>query len=705
MRRDRYALTFGAMLLVAVLVRLSNAITFPSLRAFDGFGHFTYIWFMADQWRVPLATTGWSFFHPPLYYALMASIWTVLAPLDPVVRLSVGTGLIAMIGLIHGVVAYALARATFPDKPIVALLAAGLMFFLPMHLYSAAFLGNEGLNAILCTMSLVAALWVLQRPGFARGTVLGLCLGAAMLTKFTSLAIVLGTLGTLALQTVIRRSWRRGGAAIVGAGVVMLLVCGWFYARNVMVYGNPFMVSRGEFMVRHLENFQSQGRRNFWEYVLFDPVVLRRPQWPRGVPLNGEFGADFPHSALRESVPTGIYANAWFDAGPGAVLPPITYSETSRRAGQILLTLGLVPSILVVVGVVVAFRRLWRQGWDDTYALMLVTFMTMLTLFVKAMNTVPMHAAVKATYLAPISLTFAFWLAVGANQLGELSRRWLARAAMVSAVLALVSVAVFTNNVFLNRGWITQVTDESAVWQNLYGVVEYAGGNRDKARALFEKAATTNWHLAHENLAFLALQEHRPLEALYLVRQAAAEQLKQSFGTRADRKQFDDTAQADYQNQIAVIQYGMGRLDLAWAAARRAFDYDGSIPEIRYDLALLTLLRAYGDPQADDPQRKLALAQSRKLLFAVAFDDPGFFEVSSLAGTMTVLGGDCENGLVEIRAAMARSRREFRRYPITTGQGNMHTAGLRRRVYIEELPEILRPEEQERRCSAEADLG
>ena len=41
---------------------------------------------------------------------------------------------------------------------------------------------------------------------------------------------------------------------------------------------------------------------------------------------------------------------------------------------------------------------------------------------------------------------------------------------------------VFTNGVFLNRGWIKEVTDDSATWQNLYGVVQYAGGNREKAR-------------------------------------------------------------------------------------------------------------------------------------------------------------------------------------------------------------------------------
>src|SRR5438309_3575573 len=207
MKRSHCALAFALMVVVGAAVRLNNVVTFPALRGFDGYGHFTYIWFMADQWRVPLPTSGWSFFHPPLYYALMAGIWTALAPMDAVLRLTIGTGFIALLGLVHAFAIYAIARPYFPGQHVVHLLAAGLMLFVPVHLYAAEFLGNEALNSVLCTLSLVALLWVLQRPNVARAALLGACLGAAMLTKFTALAIVAGAFATLALQTVFRRRW------------------------------------------------------------------------------------------------------------------------------------------------------------------------------------------------------------------------------------------------------------------------------------------------------------------------------------------------------------------------------------------------------------------------------------------------------------------------------------------------------------------
>ena len=702
MQRSRCTLIFILMLGVATAVRLNNVLTFPSLRGFDGFGHFTYIWFMAEHWRVPLPTSGWSFFHPPLYYALMASIWTLLAPIDPVTRLTVGTALIALLGLTQALAIYAITRRYFPGQQLIHLLAAGLMLFLPVHLYSAAFLGNEGLNAVLCSLSLVTLLWVLRRPSVTRAALLGLCLGAAMLTKFTAIAFVAGAIGTLALQTWARKSWRTGFGTLVAAGAAMLLVCGWFYARNVSMYGTPFKMSRDEFMVRHVEDYQSKGLRNLWEYVLFDPLILRRPQWPRGISLVGDFPSDFPHSALRESVLTGVFANTWFDGGTGIVLPPVTMSEVSRRAGQLLLTLGLVPSILVVVGIWTAIRRLWRDGWDDTLAAMLVTFTAMVALFVQATSTVPMHAAVKATYLTPASLIFGFWFALGADRLGRASPRWLHRAALACAFLAVACVVVFSNNVFINRGWLVEASTNSGPWQNLYGIVYYAGGDRGRARELFDSAAGNSWYLGDENLAYLALQDGRPLEALYHVRTAAQLQPRQSFGTRADRMHFNLNAQADYQNQMAIIYYRLGWMDLALAAADKAYQYDGTIPEIRYDLAVLKLAHALSRHGTGDGQITQAVAQSRALLLAATVGDPAFFEVEALAGSLDALDGNCERGMPTIRDALAPHPGQYRTYPVTTGPGNFHAAALQRRMHIEELPELLRPEYQLARCTAQA---
>ncbi|MFN2376341.1 MAG: hypothetical protein ABR538_07370, partial [Candidatus Binatia bacterium] len=589
MLRNRYALVLAILFATSWIVRLHNALTYPSLRAFDGFGHFIYIWFMAENWRVAPPTSGWSFFHPPLYYWLMASIWTVFEQVDPVARLRIGTALTATLGLTQGVVTLLVARRYFPGKPRIHLLATGLMLFLPVHLFTAGYLGNEPLNAVLCSLTLGVTLWVLREPGWRRGAVLGACLGAVLLTKFTALAFVAGALGSVGLQTLVRRDWRRGFLALMTASSVMLSMCGWFYVRNVVEYGDPFKVSRDEFLVRRHENLQSVGKRDLLEYVLFDPLIIYRPQWPRGVPLSGELPPGVTHSPLRESVWTGVFANAFFDAVGAQVLPPITQSEESRRSGQLLLGLGLLPSILVVVGIATAVRRLWKQGWDDTLGPMLLTFAFMVAIFVQATRTVPMNAAVKATYMTPASVIFAFWFALGSDRLAAWRPRLLPWLMGWCGVLALASVVVFTNGVFVARDWLDDASTNSPVWKNIYGIVYYAAGDRARARELFEAGTLVNWHLSFENLATLALEDERPLEALHHLRMAARYQPTQAFGTPEDKKTYNRITRAEHLNSMTVIYEKLGWREEGLRSAREALELDPSIPEVNYNLALLVL--------------------------------------------------------------------------------------------------------------------
>ncbi len=89
------------LVLIGIAIRVHNAFSFPVLAGYDGFGHFTYVWFMAETWRVPIPTSGWGFFHPPFYYALMACLWSALSGVDPITRLRVGIASVAVASLVH----------------------------------------------------------------------------------------------------------------------------------------------------------------------------------------------------------------------------------------------------------------------------------------------------------------------------------------------------------------------------------------------------------------------------------------------------------------------------------------------------------------------------------------------------------------------------------------------------------------------------
>ena len=683
---------------VAVAVRIHNVVVFPALRAPDGFGHFTYIWYVADTGHVPLATSGWSFFHPPLYYALMAGIWRLFAPLDPVTRLKLGTGLVAVLGLVHAGVCYAFVRRRFPDDRVVQVAAPAFLLFLPVQLYTAGYLGNEALGAVLCSLSLLFLLHVLEHPVGRRAALLGLGLGLGMLTKFTALGIVIGAYATIAVSSFVRRDVRSGIRLLTITTAVMLVVCGWFYARNVRTYGTPFQTSRDTLEVRRIENMQTKGERGLLEYVLFDPLVVMQPQWPRGLPLYGKVPADAPRGPLRESVWTGVFANAFFDAVGGQVIPPITHDDGSLRAGQVLLTLGLVPTALVLLGIVAALGSLRRSGWSNPDAAMLASFVAMLAIFVYSTRSVPMHAAVKATYLSPALAMFGFWFAHGLSRLRRAAPKLGVLALASCGLLAAASAAVFTLGAVVGSGYL-ELTPREPVWQNLYGVVAYAGGERERARALFEASASRNWHLAHENLATMALEEGRPVEALRHLRAAARWESRQSFGLPEDQRLIDHATQADYRNSMAVIYYELGRMSAATAMLRKSRALADGIPQASYNQGVLDLTAAL---VGQNPKQRDRLLKGAADAFGRAASlDAGFHEAWAMRAAAAALSGQCDVARTSLAAAAAAKRSGFRLYPMETGTGDQHGSGLRRRRRIEKLRVPLRGDVVQTLCASE----
>src|SRR5437762_7256892 len=104
---------------------------------------------------------------------------------------------------------------------------------------------------------------------------------------------------------------------------------------------------------------------------------------------------------------------------------------------------------------------------------------------------------------------------------------------------------------------------------------------------------------------------------------------------------------------MAIAYYQLGWLDLAQAAAEKAYRADPSAPETNYDLAVLKLARALSRTGTDERPLRQALAQSRVLLFNAAVIDPAFREVRALGGSLEALDGNCERAAQMIREALA----------------------------------------------------
>jgi len=206
---------------------------------------------------------------------------------------------------------YKLGCLLFPEEREVAAAAALTVAFTPGFLFTAGLVNNDALGAFLATSALVLLARIAQGDASWRTSgVLGLTLGAAALNKLSGLllwpfaGLVLiaaawgrekpqkpteahGSLRTFPWDSVPSDlRWRRllGAAVVFGVGV---LVCGGWYGRNYVLYGDvtglgPMlaMVGRREAGFGLRELLLTEGELIYLSYwAVFGWFNLAAPRW------------------------------------------------------------------------------------------------------------------------------------------------------------------------------------------------------------------------------------------------------------------------------------------------------------------------------------------------------------------------------------------------------------------------------------------
>lgn len=285
--------TFAALGVLAlfVILALSSAVATPLFEASDEAAHFLYAHSLAETGALPVIPTRadlnaaaaagdvvaqWSVesHQPPLYYAL-AAVLIASTDRSDIASLLRSNDLVFTWGLRAGNHNQWLhAPDITPDKAvravwIVRLFSLALACGTLWCIYRAAHLATGSAAAALASMlttasiptfaaistsanndSLVtllsaAAVWWtfrLLRFGLRRydWALIALILSAIALTKFTGLAVgvvVVAGLGAALRRGTITRS--QAGVVIAAVGGALALNAGWWYLRNVQLYGDP----------------------------------------------------------------------------------------------------------------------------------------------------------------------------------------------------------------------------------------------------------------------------------------------------------------------------------------------------------------------------------------------------------------------------------------------------------------------------------
>jgi hypothetical protein len=257
-----------------ISIGIVYALVTPVFEKPDEDGHYGYILYLREQRALPPLIFAGGFpseyKQPPLYY-LVTTLLTSGLPADPdpermlvtnpymdfsvpgyrndnrnvflhpphTTPLILGARLVSLLfGLGTVVAAYYLASQLSPQKSLVPIATAAVVGFQPKFMYIATAISNDVAAAFLGALAVALLVRRLQTGDFSCFAVLmGGILGLASITKVSGLVFFpLTALALLLIHRGFHRSFFRDGLVIL---VVALLVGGWWYVRNTLLYGDP----------------------------------------------------------------------------------------------------------------------------------------------------------------------------------------------------------------------------------------------------------------------------------------------------------------------------------------------------------------------------------------------------------------------------------------------------------------------------------
>jgi 4-amino-4-deoxy-L-arabinose transferase-like glycosyltransferase len=205
----------------------------------DEGAHFQYVAYVAREWRLPrfegYAGVGYEAHQPPLYYFLAGVLYHLVGGAGKGVRL---LSTLASAGVVWLV--WLTLRRLLPHRPEVALTGMGFAAFLPMHLAIGSAVGNDALTNLL--FAGVLYLLLEPTPSPRRWLWLGLLTGLALLTKATAVLLLpivaMGLMGRAWLE---KAGWGQGLKQTTLALGIALLIGGWWFVRNALLYNDPLL--------------------------------------------------------------------------------------------------------------------------------------------------------------------------------------------------------------------------------------------------------------------------------------------------------------------------------------------------------------------------------------------------------------------------------------------------------------------------------
>ena len=392
-----------------IVIAVNNFWKLPTYVGFDVAAHLDYIIYVAEHRRIPLAGEGWQAFQSPLYYMVSAPVFFLIKTrfaglMRPAARILRIIPIIC--GALQVEISYRFMRYAAPERRDLQAIGVMIGGLLPMNLYLSQSLSNEPMCALFTAAALTAGLSVLKAAPDAfplrRIALFGVFLGLALLSKVTA-ALLLFPAAFLFAYRFSGKDCRvlcPAKAASIAFGIAFA-IAGWYYVRNWIYLGRPFVGGWESVM-----GWQYPGYRTLKQFYGFGDALFH----PVYSGLNGFWDS--------------IYSTFWLDGFLSSVIspewiPPWNYGVMLAGAW-----LALVPTFGILAGMAVSiidFRESLRNGAFFAVLCVAIYYAALLSLYLK----LPVYSTAKASYTSGLTPLYAFF---GATGLGRLMRNGWMRA-------------------------------------------------------------------------------------------------------------------------------------------------------------------------------------------------------------------------------------------------------------------------------------
>lgn len=296
----------------------------------------------------------------------------------------IGRGLSIFFGVIALLGAAVTLRLAFPENDALLLLSLALIAFTPQFLHITSSVSNDAVTVAMVNVAFALGVAWLKRPDGRLAVAAGVVVGLATLGKMSGLSIGVIIGGALLLLGQI--GWRDRILHLVGYGIAFLAVTGWWFWRNIVLYGEPTATAI------HLEVYGTPPAALTWNT------------------LSAEWQA--------------VINSFWASFGWGGINPPDSVYELVR---------WVLAFCFVLFGIAVIRR--WR-GWTTTQRIVTLLMIGQLLLVgLLHFRWMRLTIAPLGRLMFPAILPIAFMIALGVVRSG----RWGTR---VGAVMGSVWLAV-----------------------------------------------------------------------------------------------------------------------------------------------------------------------------------------------------------------------------------------------------------------------